>query len=67
MYVIVDGIGNSVYFQLSFGNANDNTLAVKMLSHVEIKDSNILGDKAYGTKEIREYIVSKEATYTIPP
>ena len=63
----MDGLGNPVYFQLSSGNVNDNTLAVEVLSHVEIKDSNILGDKAYGTKEIREYIVSQEATYTIPP
>ncbi|MFL0197900.1 transposase [Clostridium sp. WILCCON 0269] len=34
---------------------------------INIKDSNILGDKAYGTKEIREYITSKGASYTIPP
>jgi transposase len=67
VHAIVDGLGNPVYFQLSSGNINDNTLAVEVLSHVEIKDSNILGDKAYGTKEIREYIASKEASYTIPP
>jgi transposase len=67
VHAIVDGLGNPVYFQLSSGNINDNTLAVEVLSHVEIKDSNIQGDKAYGTKEIREYIASKEASYTIPP
>jgi len=66
VHAIVDSLGNPVYFQLSSGNVNDNTLAVEVLSHVEIKDSNILGDKAYGTTEIREYIISKEATYTIP-
>lgn len=46
---------------------HDSTLAVDVLSNIDIKDSNILGDKAYGTKEIREYIASKEASYTIPP
>jgi len=67
VHAIVDGLGNPVYFQLSSGNVNDNTLAVEVLSHVEIKDSNILGDQAYGTKETREYIASKKAAYTIPP
>jgi hypothetical protein len=42
-------------------------LATDVLSHVDINGSNILGDKAYGTMEIREYITSKEAVYTIPP
>jgi transposase len=46
---------------------HDSTLATDALSHVDINGSNILADKAYGTKEIREYITSKEATYTIPP
>ncbi|WP_423200916.1 hypothetical protein [Clostridium kluyveri] len=27
----------------------------------------MLGDKAYGTKEVKEYIASKGASYTIPP
>lgn len=26
-----------------------------------------MADKAYGTNEIREYITSKKASYTIPP
>ncbi|MDF2872161.1 MAG: family transposase, partial [Anaerocolumna sp.] len=34
MHAIVDGLGNPVYFQLSSGNVNDNTLAVEVLSHV---------------------------------
>jgi len=42
-------------------------LATDVLSHVDINGSNILGDKAYGTMEIRKYITSKEASYTIPP
>ena len=42
-------------------------MAVDVLSHVGLAGSNILGDKAYGTVAIREYIVSGGATYTIPP
>jgi len=63
----VDGLGNPVYFHLSAGNVHDSILATEVLSNVRLKGSNILGDKAYGTKEIREYIISQEATYTIPP
>ena len=34
---------------------------------IDIKGSNILGDKAYGAKAIRDCIAGKEAEYTIPP
>jgi len=63
----VDGLGNPVYFQLSAENINDSTLAIDVLSHVKLSGSNVLGDKAYGTAAIRDYITSKEASYTIPP
>lgn len=42
-------------------------MATDVLSNVDINGSNILADKAYGTKEIREYITSNGAQYTIPP
>lgn len=63
----MDGLGNPVYFQLFAGNVHDSTLAIEVLSHVELSGSNVLGDKAYGTVAIREYITSRGATYTIPP
>ena len=63
----MDGLGNPVYFQLSAGNIHDSTLAVDVLSHVELSGSNVLCDKAYGTVAIRDYITSQGATYTIPP
>lgn len=34
---------------------------------MDIEGSNILGDKAYGAKAIREYIIEQNADYTIPP
>lgn len=39
-----------------------------MLKHIpDLKGCNILGNKAYGTKEIREYPQGRSANYTIPP
>lgn len=67
IYAVVDRLGNPVYFQLSSGNLHDSTLAVDVLSNIDIKGSNILGNKAYGTKEFKECIASQEASHTIPP
>ena len=67
IHVAVDGLGNPVALFLSAGNDHDSIHAVPLLKMVEIEGSNILADRAYGTKEIREYIVSQKAKYTIPP
>jgi ATP-dependent Lon protease len=45
-------LGNPIYFQLSAGNINDSTVAVDVLSHIDISQSNVLGDKAYGTNVV---------------
>lgn len=63
----MDGLGNPLYFQLSAGNVNDSMMAVEVLSHVNIMDSTILADKAYGTNEILDYIQLQDADYAIPP
>lgn len=63
----MDGLGNPVSFQLSSGNIYDGSYAIKTLSNVELAGSNILGDKAYNSTEIREFIENEGATYTIPP
>ncbi|OXS25267.1 MAG: hypothetical protein BI182_05920 [Acetobacterium sp. MES1] len=67
IHAVVDALGNPIYFELSGGQVNDNTVAIDLLSNIDIKSANILGDKAYGTKDIRTYITSQEAVYTIPP
>ena len=66
-FATVSGLGNPVYFQLSAGNINDSTVAVDVLSHVDISQSNVLGDKAYGTNDILDYIQRQNSEYTIPP
>ena len=52
---------------LTPGNIPDCTVAVETLSGIPITGSVILGDKAYGTVEIRSYIESRDASYCIPP
>ena len=67
IHAIVDGLGNPVEFLLSRGNEHDSTHAIELLSKVNISESNILADKAYGSKAIREYITEQNTVYTIPP
>ncbi len=52
---------------LTGGQVHDAKVAIDLLSGVDISGSNILGDKAYGAKKIREYITEQNAVYTIPP
>ena len=63
----MDGIGNPLRLLFTGGNAHDSTVAIDLLSQVNIKGSIINGDKAYGSKEVRDYIDSQGATYAIPP
>lgn len=46
---------------------HDSKVAVELLSDVNITGSNTLGDKAYGTAAIRDYITKQNAQHTIPP
>ena len=57
-----------VAFLLSAGNVDDCTEAVSLLKLLpDLKDCDILADRAYGTKEIRTYLHDQSARYTIPP
>ena len=67
IHTLMDGLGNPLAFMLSSGSDHDSIHAVSLLCQVPMEGSNILGDKAYGAKAIREYIVSRNASYTIPP
>ena len=53
---IADGLGNPIAFLLSPGSDHDSTHAIELLNMTDIEGSNLLGDKAYGTKEILAYI-----------
>lgn len=67
IHAVVDALGNPIKLILTPGNVNDNVVAIKTLSGIELTGSVVMGDKAYGTKDIREYIESQGATYCIPP
>ena len=67
LHVIVDGLGNPVEFLLSPGNDHDSIHAIELLKQTEIRGSNVLADRAYGTEAIRTYIEQSGASYTIPP
>jgi transposase len=60
-------------FKLSFteGSIHDSKEAIplfeKISSEVDMTRSTILGDKAFGTKDFREFIEAKGAAYCIPP
>ncbi len=44
-----------------------SVVIVDLLSDIGISGNNILSDKAYETAQIRGYIESQNAKYTIPP
>lgn len=67
IHAVVDGLGNPLHFTLTAGNINDCIEAVNTLSYLPIEGSNVIADKAYGTNQIRDYISSQNASYTIIP
>ena len=66
-YAVVDGLGSPVYWKLTGGNVNDSTVAVDILSHIDISNSTMLADRAYGTNEILDYIQRQDGDYVIQP
>ena len=67
IHAVVDGIGYPIHLQLSSGNISDVSIAQEVLSHVNLDGTIVMGDKAYGAKELREYITDHNADYCIPP
>ena len=54
-------------FIITGGNVHDSKKAKDLLEAVIHKDSHVLGDKAFDTDAIIEYIASKTAIAVIPP
>jgi len=67
IHAVVDGLGNPIRFLLTGGQVHDSRVACQLLESIDISQSNIIADKAYGTAEIRQYIEAEAGTYTIPP
>ena len=66
IHAIADGLGNPVEFLLSPGNDHDATHAIEILDRLQIEGSNVLGDKAFDTDAILEYIEKRGAVAVIP-
>ena len=49
------------------GNDDESIHAVELLEKIEISGGNVLADRAYGAKAIRDYISEQRANYVIPP
>ena len=67
IHALTDGLGNPICVRLSGGNVHDVSMAETVLSHVDISNSTVLADQAYGAKAVREYMTSQNAKYCIPP
>ena len=68
IHALVNWEGIPVCLSLSAGNCADCDQAIPLLQKFgKIKDSNILGDRAYGAKKIRLYLTEQGAQHTIPP
>lgn len=46
---------------------HDSAVATDMLALTDISASIVMGDKAYGSQAIRNFITEQGATYVIPP
>ena len=68
IYAIVENVLRAAAFFFSVGGIGDCREAVPMPKELSgLKDCNILADRAYGTKGIREYLHGQSTEYTIPP
>ncbi|AKP64325.1 hypothetical protein ABN16_04495 [Levilactobacillus koreensis] len=67
IHAVVDGLGNPVRFLLTGGQVHDSRAAKTLLESLDLSDSNVIADKAYGTTDLRQYITAESGTYTIPP
>lgn len=67
IHAVVDGLGYPIHIQLSSGNTSDASIAQVVLSHVDLDGTIVMGDKAYGAKNLRDYISSRNVDFCIPP
>jgi len=64
---VVDALGYPIHVHLSAGNIHDAAEAETALSDVPLEGTVVLGDKAYGSRAVRDYITQSGASYCIPP
>jgi len=67
IHVVTDGKGNAMNVIITAGNVHDSKKAQDLLDPVIHPNEAILGDRAFDTDKIIEYIASKMAVAVIPP
>lgn len=53
--------------ELTGGQVNDGVMLQKCLEQLNLSESTVLADKAYGSFDNREYIANHGADFCIPP
>ncbi len=67
IHAAADGDGKALNFIITDGSESDCTQAESLLDPIIHKDALILGDRAFDTDKILDYIASKMAVAVIPP
>lgn len=65
IHALVDALGNPIKFLLTLGQSSEIKQAPELIK--DIKDANILGDKAFDCDELIEQIISQNCIPVIPP
>lgn len=56
-------MGNVVAFMLTGRQVFDSVPTIDLLNQLDISGSNIIGDKAYGSQALRQFIDEQGASY----
>ncbi|MGN0760172.1 MAG: transposase [Candidatus Ventricola sp.] len=67
IHAVVDGRGNPWVFMLTGGQVHDSVMMKPALDQLDISESVIWADRAYGSAENRKSISDRGAQYCIPP
>lgn len=67
IHAAADDNGEALNFIITGGSVSDCTQAENLLEPIIHEDARILGDRAYDTDKILDYIASKMAVAVIPP
>ena len=62
-HVVVDGLGNPLYVQLTGGQISDITVTLELLEHINVTGSIVMADRAYGAADFRMKIEESRAFY----
>ncbi|WP_119343701.1 IS5 family transposase, partial [Facilibium subflavum] len=65
IHTLVDALGLPIKFILTPGQVHDSTQSKALLS--DVRDANVLGDKAYDSKDLYAFLLERGCNIVIPP